>query len=168
MRFILPFLCIFALTACFGGDADPRDGLDARDVNGNGGGLPFFGGNDDDDAGENGLRDTPGLRVNPYLWTASLDTLDFMPIQSTDPVGGVIAFDWFADPRKPDERFRATVYITDMRLRADALRVRVFSQTFDDRLGWVDQAVSEEVDGQVENAILNRARELRLTLQDDA
>ena len=26
-----------------------------------------------------------GLPINPYLWKASLETIDFMPLSSTDP-----------------------------------------------------------------------------------
>jgi hypothetical protein len=57
------------------------------------------------------------LGVNAFLWRASLDTLAFMPLASADPFGGVIITDWYANPEKPDERFKCTVYILDTRLR---------------------------------------------------
>jgi hypothetical protein len=57
------------------------------------------------------------IGVNGYLWRASLDTLAFMPLASADPYGGVIITDWYANPEKPDERFKAQVYILDTRLR---------------------------------------------------
>ena len=62
-----------------------------------------------------------GLGVNAYLWRGALDTLSFMPLASADPYGGVIITDWYANPAKADERFKATVYILDTRLRADGL-----------------------------------------------
>src|SRR5271169_3118669 len=58
------------------------------------------------------------IGVNGYLWRASLDTLAFMPLASADPYGGLIITDWYANPEKPDERFKCTVYILDTRLRA--------------------------------------------------
>jgi hypothetical protein len=101
------------------------------------------------------------------LWRATLDTLNFMPLASADPFGGVIITDWFTDPRLPNERFKATVYILDTRLRADALNVSVFRQEMTSR-GWQDVQVSQDTALQIENAILTRARQLRLsTLQDD-
>lgn len=103
-----------------------------------------------------------GIGVNSYLWRASLDTLNFMPLASADPFGGVIITDWYADPSTPNERFRATVYILDTRLRADALNVSIFRQQQVEG-AWTDAAVDPDTEIQIENAILTRARQLRLS-----
>ena len=105
----------------------------------------------------------PAIGVNSYLWRATLDTLAFMPLSSADPYGGVVITDWYANPEKPDERFKATVYILDTRLRADGLNVTVFKQARDAAGGWVDAAVSEQTETDIENAILTKARQLRLS-----
>ena len=103
------------------------------------------------------------LGVNAYLWRASLDTLAFMPLASADPYGGVIITDWYANPEKPDERFKCTVYILDTRLRADGLNVTVFKQVRDASGAWVDSPASDQTSTDIENAILTRARQLRLS-----
>jgi hypothetical protein len=103
-----------------------------------------------------------GIGVNSYLWRATLDTLAFMPMASADPWGGVIITDWYTNPEKPDERFKATVYILDARLRADALNVTVFKQVKDANGGWADSAVSDQTANDIENSILTKARQLRL------
>lgn len=101
--------------------------------------------------------------VNRYLWTASLATVDFMPLAQVDPVAGVIITDWHTHPRAPEERFRTNVLVLDNALRADALRVSVFKQVRDDATGaWVDASVNPNTAREVENAILTRARQLRL------
>lgn len=102
-----------------------------------------------------------GIGVNSYLWRASLDTLSFMPLSSADPWGGIIITDWYVNPEKPDERFKATVYILDTRLRADALNVAIFKQVSAGG-AWVDSAVTSQTETDIENAILTRARQLRL------
>jgi len=101
------------------------------------------------------------LGMNSYLWHASLDTLSFMPLQSADPFGGVIITDWYSSPSALNERMRVTVYILDRRLRADGLKVAVFRQS---RSGdvWVDAQVNPDTANKLEDAILARARELRL------
>jgi hypothetical protein len=104
-----------------------------------------------------------GIGVNSYLWRASLDTLAFMPLASADPFGGVVITDWYINPEKTDERFKATVYILDTRLRADGLNVTVFKQTKDATGQWVDAPVAGQTDIDIENAILTRARQLRLS-----
>ena len=105
----------------------------------------------------------PTLGVNGYLWRASLDTLAFMPLAQADPYGGVIVTDWYANPEQPNERFKAQVYILDTRLRADGLNVTVYKQTRDAAGGWVDASVAAQTATDFENAILTRARQVRLS-----
>jgi hypothetical protein len=104
-----------------------------------------------------------GIGVNSYLWRASLDTLAFMPLASADPYGGVINTDWYANPERPNERFKVTVYILDTRLRADGLTVTVFKQLKGADGAWVDSETSAQTAVDFENAILTKARQLRLS-----
>ena len=106
---------------------------------------------------------SPTLGVNGYLWRASLDTLAFMPLASADPYGGVIITEWYVNPEKPDERLKAQVYILDTRLRADGLNVTVYRQQRDAAGQWIDAPVSGQTATDIENAILTKARQLRLS-----
>ncbi|MGI9491795.1 MAG: DUF3576 domain-containing protein [Geminicoccaceae bacterium] len=110
---------------------------------------------------------SPGGPVNSYLWQASLESLDFMPLAQADSRGGVIITDWYAPPETPEERFKITVYILDTALRADALKVAVFRQVDGDK-GWVDASVADGTATGLEDNILTRARELRLATTGDA
>jgi hypothetical protein len=119
---------------------------------------------DDTETGSTAIESGSGkvtLGVNSYLWHASLDTLAFMPLASADPFGGVIITDWYSAPDDTNERMKVTVYILDRRLRADGLKIAVFRQT---RAGtaWADAAVNPDTAVHLEDAILTRARELRL------
>jgi len=118
----------------------------------------------DTDTGSTAISSESGQRilgVNSYLWHATLDTLSFMPLQSEDPFGGVIITDWYSSPQTPGERLKVTVYILDRRLRADGLKIAVFRQTKSNE-GWVDVAVNPDTATKLTDAILTRARELRL------
>jgi hypothetical protein len=101
------------------------------------------------------------IGVNAYLWRASLDTVSFMPLESADPFGGVILTDWYTPSATPDERLKINVFIINKELRSDGLRVRVFKQVAQGNQ-WVDQEVSAETVRQIEDAILTRARQLRV------
>jgi len=101
------------------------------------------------------------LGVNSYLWHATLDTLAFMPLQSADPYGGVIITEWYSAPQDPNERMKVTIYILDRRLRADGIKIAVFRQTRSAD-SWIDAQVNPETATKLEDAILTRARELRL------
>jgi hypothetical protein len=107
-----------------------------------------------------------GVGVNAYLWRASLDTVSFMPIASADPFGGVILTEWYAPPETPTERFKINIFILDRQLRADGIRTAVFRQTQTSDGRWVDAAVDKKTAGDFENAILTRARQLRVASAD--
>jgi Domain of unknown function (DUF3576) len=98
--------------------------------------------------------------VNPYLWRASLDTFENMPVTAADPLGGLISYDWKSFPDSPNERIKATVFILDTRLRADGVKVSVFRQ-INQGGTWVDAPVDPETGTQLENRILERARSLK-------
>lgn len=103
-----------------------------------------------------------GVPVNSFLWRASLDTVSFMPLATADPFGGVILTDWYTPAETPNERFKLNVLVLTRQLRADGIRVSVFRQTRDDSGAWIDAATDEATATSIENAILTRARQLRV------
>ncbi len=84
-----------------------------------------------------------------------------MPLSSADPFGGVIITDWYSPPEAPHERIKLNVYILGRELRADGLRVSLFRQARASQL-WQEAEVDSKTVREVENAILKRARELRI------
>jgi hypothetical protein len=105
-----------------------------------------------------------GVAVNAFLWRASLDTINFIPLVSADPFGGVIITDWYTPAEQPSERMKVQVTILDRELRADGVRVSVFKQTQNGKSGsWVDAQVDQRTNTEIENAILTRARQLRIS-----
>ena len=85
-----------------------------------------------------------------------------MPLVSADPFGGVIITDWYSPPQSPDERFKVNVYILGRALRADGIRASVFRQQMNGTTGWVDAQVAPNTGTDLENAILTRARQMRI------
>ncbi|WP_444463463.1 DUF3576 domain-containing protein [Rhodobacter capsulatus] len=92
------------------------------------------------------------LAVNKYLWTASLQVLDFLPIQSVDPFSGLIVTG-YGTPPGGGKAYRATIHITDPALDARSLKVSLESR---------GGTVAPETVRAVEDAILTRARQLRI------
>ena len=119
-----------------------------------GGGFDLFGGDKVKDQAS-------GITVNAYLWRAALDTISFMPLSSADPFGGVILTDWYSTPGS-HERLKLNVFILDRVLRADGVKVKAFRQVQNGAGAWVDDAVAPSVASKLEDAILTRARQLKL------
>ncbi|MCB2109613.1 MAG: DUF3576 domain-containing protein [Defluviimonas sp.] len=92
------------------------------------------------------------VAVNKYLWQASQDVLNFLPVQSVDPFSGVIVTG-YGTPPGGGRAYRATIYVTDAALDARSLKVALATQG-----GPVDAATQRAV----EDAILTRARQLRI------
>jgi hypothetical protein len=100
------------------------------------------------------------IGVNAYLWRASLDTLSFAPLATSDSNGGVIVTEWYTNPQNTQERAKITVSILDRDLRADALRVTAARQTMQNGQ-WTDAPVTAATVQRLEEIILTRARDLR-------
>ncbi len=137
-------------------DADTGDSVFGE------GGLSFFG-------GSSKRQDSApaGIGVNAFLFRGSLETIAFMPITSADPFGGVILTDWYAPAETPNERFKVNIFILDRQLRADGIKATVFRQTGGEG-HWVDAPVDVKTAANLENSILTRARQLRITSQQAA
>ena len=90
--------------------------------------------------------------VNKYLWQASIEVLNFLPINSADPFSGIIVFGQGKAPGST-QSYDATVYISDPALDARSLSVTVRSS---------NGTISLEAKREIESAILSRARQLRL------
>lgn len=93
------------------------------------------------------------VEVNKYLWNASLDVLSFLPVESVDPFTGVISTG-YGTPPGGGRAYRATIYVQDPALDARSLKVALQSRG--------GGAVSPETERAVEDAILTRARQLRI------
>lgn len=120
-------------------------------------GLFSMGGSSDKNAGGGQIG------VNSFLWRATLDTLSFMPLTTTDPFGGVVLTDWYEDPKTTGERFKVNALILDKTLRSDGIKITLFKQKRDKKGAWHDAEVNPRVARDLEDTILTRARELRLT-----
>lgn len=110
-----------------------------------------------------GSKTNTGVKVNSFLWRASLDTISFMPLVSADPFGGVIITDWYTPKNVKDERFKLNIIIMSSSLQANGLKVSVFKESKNSKGEWKTAQSDNKLVGQIEKAILTRARELKVS-----
>ena len=143
-RLGLPILMCFLVTACGWTSSVPDNENSYIDDNTNDESfIDLFGAGEDPNV---------TVEVNKYIWNAALDVLDFMPIQEVDPFSGIIVYGYGTVPGS-GRSYRATVFVQDPALDARSLRVALAT-----RSGPADQDTVRAV----EDAILSKARELRL------
>jgi len=103
-----------------------------------------------------------GPGVSPIIWQATLDTLDFVGIDSEDPATGLIVTKWYSPKGKTDERLRITAFIKSRALRSDSIVVTVERQTRDASGQWKDNTIAADVANNLENDILEEARQVHI------
>ncbi|MEM8553778.1 MAG: DUF3576 domain-containing protein [Pseudomonadota bacterium] len=99
-------------------------------------------------------RDDPNvtLEVNRYIWTATLEVLSFMPVEAADPFSGLLVMG-YGTPPGGNIAYRATVHVRDPSLDPRALNLAMSTRS---------GPVAADTLRTVENAILTRARQLRI------
>jgi hypothetical protein len=102
-----------------------------------------------------------GRTVSPILWQAAHDTLDFVKYASEDPLTGSIVTDWYSPPGNPNVRYRVNVFILSRALHSDSLTVTVDRQQRSADGQWAETTIARQVETDLENAILSRARQLK-------
>lgn len=93
------------------------------------------------------------VAVNRYLWNASLEVLNFLPVQTVDPFTGLIVTG-YGTPPGGGRSYRATIKVSDPALDARSLKVSLE--------GAGGSAVAPDTVRAVEDAILTRARQMRV------
>ena len=164
----LPLLLVglgpVAFTACSGpveitpppetpADKARRERLEAQGITSGFSLSGLFGGDGDSGAG---VR----MAINPHLWRASLEILDFLPLDSVDSVGGVIITEWAELADAPHEEMKVVARITGQELAVSNLRVRVYRRARADDGTMAAAAVAAGTETALEDRIFTRARAL--------
>jgi hypothetical protein len=92
------------------------------------------------------------IEVNKYLWNASLEVLNFLPVQTVDPFSGLIVTG-FGTPPGGGRAYRAAVHVSDPALDAGSLHIALMTS---------GGAAAPATVRALEDAILTRARQLRI------
>ena len=103
------------------------------------------------------------VNVNGYLWRATLNILSFVPLISTDALSGTIITDWYANKNIQNQRLKITAYINTNELKSESIKIKVEIQSFKNNI-WSQPLTSNSLATQIENSILNEARNLKLNL----
>ena len=103
------------------------------------------------------------VNVNGYLWRATLNVLSVAPLISTDALSGIIITDWYANKNIQNQRLKITAYIRTNELKSEGVNIKVEIQNFINNL-WSQPFTNKTLATQIEDNILNEARNLKLNL----
>ena len=119
-------------------------------------GLTIFG----KKVGEN--SGTVSFKNANVLWRASLETLDFMPIESIDYAGGVISTDWYKDKLSDKNEIKIRIEFVSNELSPNSFKVFSHTRTCETSLGCKVNKSSSKLVSSISEKIISKARELNI------
>ena len=92
-----------------------------------------------------------------YLWRATLDTIDFMPLVSANYSGGIIVTDWYSENNSEKESIKISIRFLSNEIRSDAIDVKVFIKECDQNLNCVVNQNQGKLPNELMASILRKA-----------
>jgi hypothetical protein len=96
---------------------------------------------------------------NP-LWRATLEKLDFAPLNNVDYAGGIIVTDWFSDGNTSDQ-IKITVRFLTNEIRSDALGVIIHKKICDVKNNCKVSKIENTLNSEIKFAILKKASQIK-------
>ena len=96
---------------------------------------------------------------NP-LWRASLEKLDFAPLNNVDYAGGIIVTDWFSN-EKSNEEIKITIRFLTNEIRSDAIGVIIHKKICNNENNCKITKIDNELNSEIKFAILKKAAQIQ-------
>ena len=95
---------------------------------------------------------------NP-MWRASLEILDFLPLNTVDYSGGVIVSDWYSE-NSSRESIKISIRFLSNEIRSDSLKIIVHKKTCRVQSNCIVEKISSKLEDTIRQEILKKAAAL--------
>ena len=96
---------------------------------------------------------------NP-LWRASLEKLNFAPLNNVDYAGGIIVTDWFSE-QGSNEEIKITIRFLTNEIRSDAIKVIIHEKICNSQNSCKITKIENTLNGEIKFAILKKAAQIK-------
>jgi hypothetical protein len=94
---------------------------------------------------------------NP-IWRASLETLDFLPMNTVDYSGGIIITDWYSEKGSSKESIKITVRFLSNEIRSDSVKIVVHKRICDNSSNCVVNLLTNSlIQNELQSTIIKKA-----------
>ena len=93
---------------------------------------------------------------NP-LWRASLEIIDFMPLNTVDYSGGIIVTDWYNDSANLNESIKITVRFLSNEIRSDSIKIIVHNKKCKTNQNCEINEIDSSIKFQLQKSVLSKA-----------
>ena len=97
------------------------------------------------------------------MWRASLEVLDFMPLDSIDYAGGVIATDWYKKNISDKEEIKIRVQFLSDDLAVSSIKVVSHKRICNELSQCRIVKTSDKLTSKIKNSIINKARQIKIS-----
>ena len=109
--------------------------------------------------GKNKGGDFQFATSNP-MWRATIDKLDFAPLNTVDYAGGIIITDWFSDGNSNDQ-LKLTVRFLTNEIRSDAIEIIIHKKNCDSKNNCKVTKIENKTNSEIRFAILKKAAQIK-------
>jgi hypothetical protein len=102
---------------------------------------------------------TPDSNINRFLWQATLDVIDFAPITSSDASSGVLVTDWYSNANDPNRTLKLKIEVVGNTISPESIKTELKQRVHKNGI-WMEDHAPSKLQTEVEDKILNRARQL--------
>lgn len=134
---------------------EPSPDKRAREAADKGGGI--FG-----DIGKGKTSNTFDFATSNPLWRATLKSLDFLPLLTSDYSGGVIVYDWYADNLNSKEQIKISIRFLSNELRSDSIQITSHKKICDENNKCFISKLNDNFSNEIKDTILTTARNLKI------
>ena len=96
---------------------------------------------------------------NP-LWRASLEKLDFAPLNNVDYAGGIIVTDWFSNENS-NEEIKITIRFLTNEIRSDAINVIIHKKVCSAQSNCKITKIENDLNSEIKFEILKKASQIK-------
>jgi len=128
----------------------------ARDAAASSGG--FFG----DIGGQKSSNQTVNFGTSNVLWRATLKSLDFLPLVSSDYSGGILIYDWYAQNNNSKEQIKISIQFLSNELRSDSIKITAHKRICENTDKCSNLIVDQKFADTVKENIITVARSLKI------
>ena len=128
----------------------------ARDAATRSGG--FFG----DIGGQKSSNQTVNFGNANVLWRATLKSLDFLPLISSDYSGGILIYDWYSQNNNSKEQIKISIQFLSNELRSDSIKITAHKRICENIDKCSNLVVDQKFADTVKENIITVARSLKI------
>jgi hypothetical protein len=115
-----------------------------------------------DIGGQKNSNQTVNFGNANVLWRATLKSLDFLPLISTDYSGGILIYDWYSQNNNSKEQIKISIQFLSNELRSDSIKITAHKRICENTDKCSNLVVDQKFADNVKENIIATARSLKI------